>query len=158
YTLHLNMQGYGATDQSVTISTGANTDVVMSLTARASIYGKVTLNAPAAVGTWVPVQGTPAGSPYPTVYGGTFINSGQQSAIYTVFPANAGPYTFSVQPQGFIPSTASVIVGTSDIGNPSTGGLDFSGFSLGNKITGTITINGDTTAQPNPMTIWINAS
>jgi hypothetical protein len=157
YTLHLNMQGYGATDQSVTVVAGQTHDVIIPLTARPSVFGKITLPAATPVSMWVPVQGTLQGSQTPTVYGGAHFNVGESTAIYSLFAVGSGSYTFRAQPQGLIPLSLSQFVGTSDIGNSSTGGLDFSGFSVGGNISGTITINGDTTSQNNPMNIWINA-
>src|SRR4029077_9563005 len=102
---------------------------------------------------------TPQGSNFPTVFGGTSFNIGQSTAVYSIYAVSSGTYNFSAQVTGYVPQqSTNVVVGTTDLGNPNTGGgVDFSTFSVGGNISGSITIQGNTSGQPNPMTIWLNA-
>ena len=154
YTLHLTMPGYGATDVTVTNSA----DVVMPLTHEASVYGILTLPVPAPYPFWASVNGTPTGSNTPTVWGGASFNVGQSTAVYSIFAVTPGNYTFLSQVSGYVPSVLSnVTVGSNDLGNPATGGEDFPTFGVGGTISGTLTINGDTSGMASPITIYLNA-
>ncbi|HVO33340.1 MAG TPA: fibronectin type III domain-containing protein, partial [Elusimicrobiota bacterium] len=153
YVIHPTIQGYGASDITVT----ASADVVITLTARASIYGLVSLPSPVSFPTWIPVQGTLANSSSPSIWGGVSFNIGQSTGVYSIFAVDPGTYTLAAQPSNYIPAILrNVVVGAADLGNPATGGEDFAAFSVGGKLTGTVTINGDTTSQSNPFMIWLN--
>jgi hypothetical protein len=161
YTLHLNMQGYAVPDQPVVVVANQSTDVTLTLNRSASIFGMITLPAPATVPTWVSVQGTPNTSTIPTIYGGASFSVGQSTAIYGLYAVNPGTYSLVAQQTGYIPyKITNVMVGSSDLGDPiNGGGVDFSstGFSVGGTISGNLTINGDTSGLSNPMTLWVNA-
>jgi hypothetical protein len=154
YTIQLNMPGYGASP--VTVSNSS--DVVISLTQEASIYGVLTLPTPAAYPIWSSVSGILSGSNAPTVWGGASFSVGQSTAIYSIFSVNPGTYTFFAQVPGYVPSTLSNIpVGSINLGNPNTGGEDFPTFSVGGTISGTLTINGDTSEMASPLDVYLNA-
>jgi len=155
YVLHLTMPGYGASDVTVTNSS----DVVISLTQEASVYGLLTLPAPAPYAFWASVSGSLAGSNVPTVWGGASFNVGQSSAVYNLFDVPPGTYALLSQVYGYAPSSlTNVIVGSSDLGNSTTGGgADFPIFSVGGTISGTLTINGDTSGMPGPLMLYLNA-
>jgi len=154
YNIQVTMPGYGASPVTVTNSS----DVVISLTQKASVYGVLTLPAPTAYPIWASVSGFPVGSNTPTVWGGASFNTGQSTAIYSLFGVVSTTYNFVAQTPGFVPSTLSnIFVGNTDLGNSSTGGEDFPPFSVGGKITGTLTINGDTSGMASPLLLYLNA-
>ena len=69
-----------------------------------------------------------------------------------------GLTTLEAQANGFVPAVLSnVVVGGTDLGNPSTGGEDFPTVNLGGTISGTLTINGNTSAMASPITLYLNA-
>src|SRR5207247_2144813 len=133
-------------DTSVTLNANQTVDVLFTLTGRASIFGKITLPSASPNYAWVSVQGTPGGSNFPTVFGGASFAPNQTTAIYSIYGVHSGTYSFVAQYPGYSPvKSTNVVVNSTDIGDPVNGGLDFSGFSVGGKINGTLTVNGDTT-------------
>src|SRR5258708_15825090 len=97
------MPGYGAADQTITVAANQTVNMIMNLTYRASVYGKITLPAPITNSTWINVQGTPNGSNYPTIFGGASFNVGQSTGIYSIYGVTAGTYTFHPPPAPFPP-------------------------------------------------------
>src|SRR5439155_24868750 len=58
YTVQLNLPGFSPAPQSVTVLSGQTVDVpVFNLTRPANVYGAIALPSPAAVPTWVSVEG-----------------------------------------------------------------------------------------------------
>ncbi len=106
FTLHLNMPGYGANDVTIINSS----DVVISLSQEANVYGLITLPSPAPYSFWASVSGTPAGSNQPTVWGGASFNAGQSTAIYSVFAVSSGTYNFVAQVNGYAPASLSILL------------------------------------------------
>jgi hypothetical protein len=156
YVLHFFLPGFGINDMTVP----ASTDVVVNLIQKANIYGLITLPAAVANPTWISVQGVPQGTSSLTVWGGVFFDVGQSSGVYSIYSVDPGIYSFVAQPPGYVPASVTRTVTGVDIGNPITGaGVDFSSsdFSIGGQISGQLTVNGNTTDQANPFTLWISA-
>jgi len=142
YVMEVSMPGYGKTSKSITITANNTVDEIVNLVPKATVYGRITLPSAATQGVWVSVEGTQLGRNLPTVWGGVYINSGQSDGIYTVVSVDAGTWTFRARPPMYQPLDLSLTVGSSNIGNSSTGGADFSGFTTGGTISGNITISG----------------
>lgn len=136
YTLKVNLPGYGANTQSVTVAAGQTADIILPLAPKATVYGKITLPGPAVSNSWVSVEGTPSGSPGPTIWGGASFNVGQSTAIYTIFSVDPGTYSLLARLPGYVPLVNSnVIVGSVNLGDSTNGGgSDFSGFSIGGSL------------------------
>lgn len=159
YNVQLNMPGFPFSQQSVTVSAGQTYDVpVFNLTLPSAVYGRITLPAPVTVGTWIPVEGVKSGNTFPTVWGGVYFNSGQSTGIYSVFNVTSGAYTFRVRAPGYTPVSISTTVAGSGIGDSTNGGLDVasSSFTTGGRISGTLTINGDTTGIGTTLFLYLN--
>jgi len=153
--LHLNMQGYGAADVTVT----GSSDVVISLSPQANVYGWIVLPSTVSYPTWASVSGTPANTQTPTVWGGASFNVGQSSAVYSIFAVTTGTYNLLGQVSGYMAGVLNnVIMPAHDLGNSMTGGEDFPAFSVGGTISGSLTIVGDTSGQSNPLNLWVGAN
>ncbi len=159
YTVRLHMPSFPPMQQTVTVSAGETVDVpVFNLTRPANVFGLITLPAATDHSMWVPVEGILSGQTSPMVWGGAYFEIGQSTAIFQVYNVPAGNYSFKIRAQGYLPVVVSTTVTGSDIGDFINGGLDIpsTSFSTGGKISGTITVQGDTSASPS-LSLWINA-
>lgn len=158
YVVEVLVPGFGTVTQNVTATAGGIHNVgPVALTSRATLYGKITLPAPASNGLWVSVDGVKSGNTYPTVWGGAFFNVGMSTAVYSLYNVDPGTYTVRARVPGFVPVTVSTVVAGTNIGDAVNGGLDFSSFSTGGSISGSVTINGNTLSQGGNVTLWLSA-
>lgn len=160
YQLRVEIPGYSANDQTVTVAAGQTMTLpVINLVSKATIFGKIEFSSPTINGTWINVDGQKSTMQWPSVWGGFWLDVGESSGIYRLFNVDPGTWTIRVRAPGFAPVAVSTVVGSSNIGNENNGGLDFSSaqFTSGGRITGTITINGDTTRFGPSVNLWLNA-
>ncbi|MFA5975515.1 MAG: carboxypeptidase regulatory-like domain-containing protein [Elusimicrobiota bacterium] len=157
YVIRLNIDGFGADEVTQTVSTGQTADVILPLTTKASLYGRVQFPAALTESAWVSVDGTKQGNSYSTVWGGAYLEAGQSSGIFSIFGVDTGVYAFRARTSGYASAVLNnVTVPSTGIGNPATGGLDFPEFSQGGHITGTLAINGDT-SEWSSLNVWLSA-
>ena len=121
-------------------------DLAVSLTKKANVFGYVVLPTTVTFGAFATIQATRAGDAEPGAYGGVFISSvpslsGPSSGAYSLFGLDPGTWTVLARAPGFTASSAVIVV---------AGAADFTGLNmtpgLGAKISGSITVPGDTRA------------
>jgi hypothetical protein len=140
YTVEVELQQFGRVSQSITSPAGDQVSTVTVTVARkANVTGQVqfqsAVNTPYG-GEWVSVDGTKKGQSFPTVFGGGFVPNGATSANYNLFGLDNGDYTLRAFSRGFKTQTRSV-----SISGDRT--VNFDPFQEGGKLTGTLTIVGD---------------
>ena len=151
YQVEVNLPDFGRSTASWTSPANGTDYLTFAMTRKPNVYGKVSFPSALTTGQWVNVDARLNQQTMSTVWGGAWINTGQQEAIFSLFGLSDGTYHLRAYAQGFVTSTAVVTVAGSDVGNPSTGGADFPVFSKGGKITGTLTVVGDTTGLPSSV-------
>lgn len=150
YQVEVNLPDFGRSVQTVTSPSTGTLEVLFFMARKANVYGRVEFPTPVNSpygGEWVSVDAIPSGTTLPVGWGGTYLPNGQTTGIYQLFGVAAGSYTLRAIVRGYIPQLTTVTVGTSDLGNPSTGGVDFLPFDTGGQILGTVTVIGDTTGM-----------
>lgn len=148
YQVEVNLPDFGRSVQTVTSPSAGTLAVPFSMARKANVYGRVEFSSPIASpysGEWVSVDATPNGTTQSTGWGGVFLSNGQTLGIYQLFGMAPGSYTLRAFVRGYVPSTTTVTVGTSDVGNSISGGVDFPPFETGGQIVGTVTVLGDST-------------
>lgn len=164
YTVVMDMWGFAPVEKVVYVGAGKTAEVLFTLVQRANIYGWVRLPEVSVDGAWVAVDATPSGAASPTFWGGAWIPPSYSSAVYSLFGVEDGTYTLRAYAPGFAGvSTGPIVVSGLDLGTPDGGGINFSTFSVGAKIEGTLTVLGNSRKlpggllRPSPYPILINA-
>lgn len=158
YRVEVNLPDFGRSTASWTSPASGTDYVTFNMTRKPNIYGKVLFPSPLTTGQWVNVDARLGSQSMSTAWGGAWINTGQQEGVFSLFGLNDGTYQLRAYAQGFVTNTAAVTVAGNDVGNPQTGGADFPVFSKGGKITGTLTVVGDTTGLPSSASSGVGCS
>lgn len=160
----MNMPSYSVNSFTITLAPGGATRNI-GLSKRANISGTVVLPSGSVNGDWISIEAGPDSNhdgiydnadPTKRYYGGSYISVGQSSGSFNVFGVTDGEYLLKAQVPGFIRvSTYTTVSGGVD----STSVL-FPPFSTGGAVTGTLTINGDssnlTPANNGFASVYIN--
>lgn len=164
YNFRADLYGYGSVEKTgITIAAGQTTEITDIIFARKkSIQGTVVL--PEAVtdswGSYVSIEALPSGYTYGTAWGWCQIPLGQSSATYVIYGIDAGGWTLRTFAPGYARGTVSVTVGAADevVTAPNIT------LTTGGTITGTITVEGDTTGADlssyfsmDPYYVYLNA-
>ncbi len=160
YHIRAEADGYASAEYTLTVdASGGSKDFSMSKASR--IYGTVTLPSANSTGAplWIDVNAkTTDGT---MVWGGGSVDVGQTQGTFDIRSALAGTYTVEVRTMGYkttsIPNVTVTAGQDTDLGNLT--------LTQGGKITGTITISGDTTNYKasegddgtQPITLWVDA-
>jgi hypothetical protein len=157
----LYLHNYGRFRTNVTSPASGAMDVSFASTTivrKANATGRVELSsAPANYGEWISVQGRKAGDPYPSVYGGGYIDVGQTTATYHLFGLDPGTWTFLAYARDHRSQSTSTYVGGSDVT------VNFPAFVPGGGFSGAITVTGDTSglslggAMADKFQVFVNA-
>jgi hypothetical protein len=158
YQVEINLPDFGRSTASWTSPSSGTDYLTFNMTRKPNVYGKVSFPSALTTGQWVNVDARLSQQSMSTAWGGAWINSGASEGIFSLFGLSDGAYQLRAYAQGFVPSNASVTVAGNDVGNPSTGGVDFPVFSKGGKITGTVTVTGDTTGLPSSASGGVGCS
>lgn len=158
YQVEVNLPDFGRSTASWTSPSSGTDYLTFNMTRKPNVYGKVSFPSALVAGQWVNVDARPIHQTMSTAWGGAWINSGASEGIFSLYGLSNDTYQLRAFAQGFVASTATVTVAGADVGSPSTGGADFSVFSKGGKITGTITVSGDTTGLPSSVSGGIGCS
>ncbi len=158
YQVEVNLPDFGRSTASWTSPASGTDYLIFNMTRKPNVYGKVFFPSPLTTGQWVNVDARLGSQSMSTAWGGAWINTGQQEGVFSLFGLSDGTYQLRAYAQGFVTSTAAVTVAGGDVGNPSTGGADFPVFSKGGKITGTLTVVGDTTGLPSSASSGVGCS
>ena len=151
YTVEFDIPNYSFSDiTNFSLAVGVSSQTTIVLSKAANIEGNVTLptggNPTHGSGIWVSVEAClntcSTFDPNNRHYGGVWLGPGELSGLYRIFGVPAGTYELNAFAPGFVVAQANTTVsGTTD-----STGVDFPTFSTGGSITGTITVNGDSTA------------
>ncbi len=145
YTVEVELPYYGHLATTITAPpAGFAVDVLIPvMTRKANITGVVNFPAPLDSpfgGEFISVDALLCGTCAPVAWGGGFVNDGAASGSYELLGVDPGTYTLRAFARGYVQSSTSPIeMLFSDLS-----GVDFPAFSLGGTVTGTVTINGDT--------------
>ncbi|MBP9698652.1 MAG: carboxypeptidase regulatory-like domain-containing protein [Elusimicrobia bacterium] len=145
YQVEVNLPDFGRSTAAWTSPATGIGFLTFNMTRKPNVYGKVFFPSPLTIGQWVNVDARLDQQSMSTAWGGAWINAGAQEGLFSLYGLSDGTYHLRAYAQGFVASTASVTVDGEDVGHPNTGGVDFAPFSKGGKITGDLTVTGDTT-------------
>jgi hypothetical protein len=144
YTVEVNLPDFGRSTQIVTSPSSGVANISFSMTRKANVSGNLQfptpLNSPYN-GEWVSVDAIRAGATMPSSWGGGFVPNGQTAGVYQLFGLSSGTYTLRASVRGYVTMSTGVAVGLNDVS-----GIDFPTFNTGGQITGTVTVQGDSSA------------
>src|SRR3989339_266588 len=155
YYLKAELNGYVPVSQTITILEGeASKAINIHFAVMKTAYGTVQLSEPPqdSWGSYVSVEAIPQGYTWGTAWGWAWIPYGSSSATYTIGGLDAGVYTIKVSASGYRRSAAQVSILAGDVYKQ----LSDVTLSPGGGLTGTVTIDGDSTQQ-NSNYIYLNA-
>lgn len=137
----------------VTLSPGQTLDWLVPLPKKTSLYGAVVIPSTSPFGTSASIEGARPGERFPKVFGTAFIpaSSGTiqaTSAPFVLYGLDPGSWTLTARSAEHLwVSSAVFVVGSADLGSPSTSFLNLP-LVAGGTLTGTVTVTGDTRQFP----------
>ncbi len=155
FNVELFLPGYGSIrKEGITSPASGIKEIIYASTnivRRANVSGTVTLPMPAgSFGQNVNIEARKTSESQSSKWAGAWINQGNNSASYTLYGVEPGEWVITARPQGMKSKQLPLTMGSSDVT-----GKDFSGFTEGQKIFGTLTIVGDSTQMQNAQNGWV---
>ncbi|MFN0118259.1 MAG: hypothetical protein ACKVQC_08240 [Elusimicrobiota bacterium] len=162
YNIRVSIPGYGIAPYTVNLTT--NTDQTITLAKFPEISGILnvaSLDNPSGMHAWLHAcvdqnedSKCDTSDPNKNFYGGTSFSPAATSAPYSIsVPASATvvKYFIRAYSQGFISSNI-----RANVSNVDVGGINFPIFDKGGILSGSITVNGDTSTNPNPFQVPVS--
>ncbi|MCG3205488.1 MAG: hypothetical protein KCHDKBKB_02209 [Elusimicrobia bacterium] len=150
YSVQVEIPGFAPLTFSNTLTSAGVTTSTPTLTTKPTIEGTVTIPAGGnAQGLWISVEAAidangdlspDSTDPSNRLYGGSYLPPNETTGIYRVFGSTNAKYVLTAFAPGFVQRKINVTVNGSDVNN-----ANFPIFSEGGNISGTITVNGDST-------------